>query len=424
MIKLILKSLAISITLYASVVFCLHDSVSKRITENFTLTMKLIKDRQKLVIFTAFSINNELSNKGNSTSVNNDKIKNKIDLLNDTLNIENNHDLLNYKSYIDDKSTDNIDTIRTTVTSSFNPQQCREYKTCTKYSSLYSLSDNVEVSYIYKKPMDSNRYITISSPIYYKNKLIGDVNSTLVLDNIDAFEGYTLNRTTKNLMAVSILKNYDLTTKPLKTVKYQLDNTNMFVLEITLIDIILYHIWLWLIIFPLTLYILVKFKLHHENKIKLVISEERRQIDELTGLFNRAVFNNKNLKYNINRFGACVLSIDGNKIKLINDTYGHDVGDQAICVIANSMKQIFRESDYLIRTGGDEFIAILPNCKVNHGKTLATKLAELIESNYFSDYNLSISASIGLSYCRKYNELNLALKKADINLYKNKKHYS
>ncbi|MCV5225476.1 GGDEF domain-containing protein, partial [Escherichia coli] len=60
-----------------------------------------------------------------------------------------------------------------------------------------------------------------------------------------------------------------------------------------------------------------------------------------------------------------VIAIDGDRIKRINDRYGHHVGDEVIEIIADAMRKVFRTSDYLVRTGGDEFIAILPGCSIS-----------------------------------------------------------
>ncbi len=96
-----------------------------------------------------------------------------------------------------------------------------------------------------------------------------------------------------------------------------------------------------------------------ERKLKYIKKEVF--IDKLTGVNNRKcldeiqeLFTNNNTKYT-------VIYIDLNKFKFINDTYGHNIGDEALVIFTEKLKSVVRETDYIIRMGGDEFVIILPN---------------------------------------------------------------
>ena len=79
--------------------------------------------------------------------------------------------------------------------------------------------------------------------------------------------------------------------------------------------------------------------------------------DYLTGLFNRLYFNQvtSNLETTV---GISIALIDLDHFKLVNDTYGHSIGDQVLIQVANTMEIIFSEEVTIARYGGEEFAAI------------------------------------------------------------------
>ena len=125
--------------------------------------------------------------------------------------------------------------------------------------------------------------------------------------------------------------------------------------------------------------------------------------DALTGLPNRLFFNeimSKTIKKS-DHDGSnfAVLFIDIDKFKLINDTYGHDIGDKYLKHIAQLIRNSIKESDIAARLAGDEFIICLNNIK---GKALVNKVAEkileMITVPLIHDtYRISTTVSIGIS---------------------------
>ena len=111
--------------------------------------------------------------------------------------------------------------------------------------------------------------------------------------------------------------------------------------------------------------------------------------------------------------------------KNINDTYGHDVGDEVLRVLANITRREMRHSDVLARFGGEEFIALLPDTTLEDAISIASRLCQKIESYQIcvqDKYCFNISVSIGVAQLQpNQNDLNLLIKNADIALYQAKK---
>jgi len=159
-----------------------------------------------------------------------------------------------------------------------------------------------------------------------------------------------------------------------------------------------------------------------ENAFLHQTVKELAMIDPLTGIFNRHYFNEV-LKREQNRvkrdyYSICILMMDIDNLKRINDHYGHLAGDKLICNIANVLKTSIRESDVLARYGGDEFIILMPNAKANEGKNLAARINQLI-----MDWNKNIQnsdpmleLSIGV-YASGSDDLSMIIREADRKLY-------
>lgn len=149
--------------------------------------------------------------------------------------------------------------------------------------------------------------------------------------------------------------------------------------------------------------------------------------DSLTGLPNRACFDLA-LKHGLVQekrqgWGLAVLFIDVNNFKEINDTYGHDVGDQVLLTIANRLQSSIRDGDMVSRWGGDEFVCLLLEVHLESDVLrLAGKLAQRVaEAVTFNNLMLQIKISIGIALSPADGEdADLLIKKADMAMYKAK----
>jgi diguanylate cyclase (GGDEF)-like protein len=165
--------------------------------------------------------------------------------------------------------------------------------------------------------------------------------------------------------------------------------------------------------------------------VKLLLDELKTSAfkDGLTGLYNRKFLDEhlnklipQALRENIN---IGVLMLDMDHFKAVNDEYGHDVGDIVLKELAKILSDNVRESDIVVRYGGEEFIVLLVGIdNENSALNIANKLRERVASNEINIYagnKLRKTISIGLSmFPLDSNNFELAMKNADIALYEAK----
>ncbi len=164
--------------------------------------------------------------------------------------------------------------------------------------------------------------------------------------------------------------------------------------------------------------------------INHLLFQEKTQLakyDRLTGLYNRHFFEDqyeiikeKGLRYN-ETFNLVIFDVD--RLKMINDQYGHFVGDQAIRKIALEMQTNSRKSDVIARFGGDEIIAVLFSSSADElQKKFANMQDKLLENPIeFFEEKIYCSFSFGIaSFPQEGQELEVLLKIADARMYINK----
>lgn len=149
--------------------------------------------------------------------------------------------------------------------------------------------------------------------------------------------------------------------------------------------------------------------------------------DALTGLPNRVLFeqslDNGLIQAKRHGWGLAVLFIDVDNFKSINDTYGHDMGDKVLIMVANRLKSSVREEDIVSRWAGDEFVCLLLEVKQEADVTrLAENMANRISKTCeFNGTVLSIRISIGIAiYPADGETADMLFKNADTAMYKAK----
>ena len=137
-----------------------------------------------------------------------------------------------------------------------------------------------------------------------------------------------------------------------------------------------------------------------EKRMKEILSYQATH-DELTSLINRREFErllDELLHNRIEPSSDILLYLDLDQFKLINDSCGHDAGDQLLKQLTGLLRTRLRHTDTLARLGGDEFAALLPNCDLDVGKRIAEELREIVREYRFNwgGRNFAVGVSIGL----------------------------
>jgi diguanylate cyclase (GGDEF)-like protein len=193
--------------------------------------------------------------------------------------------------------------------------------------------------------------------------------------------------------------------------------------------------WLpWLILAGLSVLIVFAFWL----AIRLLASRRRladlngkleslARTDGLTGLSNRRHLTEQleGLMANAKRhdFNLCVLMIDIDHFKRLNDNFGHQVGDLALRHVADRLTASLREGDLLGRWGGEEFLAVLPYTGLEEGLVVADRLCHLVAGTPIAigdtDEVVAIQTSVGVAQ-DGHDDLDSLVHRADLGLYEAK----
>lgn len=142
--------------------------------------------------------------------------------------------------------------------------------------------------------------------------------------------------------------------------------------------------------------------------LESALSQERLKLvgltDALTGVQNRRYFEHRYQaevsqarRY---RHALACMFLDIDKFKHINDSYGHQTGDQVLKSVANVIKAQLRVGDTIARYGGEEFVALLPQTGLHHARLIAERIRQQVAEEDFQDasgQSIRVTISIGLS---------------------------
>lgn len=159
--------------------------------------------------------------------------------------------------------------------------------------------------------------------------------------------------------------------------------------------------------------------MNHQQKL-----EKKVNLDKLTNTYNREYFDNNIenilINNNLNNLETAIVIFDIDYFKKVNDTFGHDVGDEVLKNFVNIIKSNSRfQEDILIRWGGEEFLMILSIKDKNTLFNILEKYKEAVSNN---DFHLvgRVTCSIGASVHTNSLKIENTIKQADIALYEAK----
>jgi diguanylate cyclase len=156
--------------------------------------------------------------------------------------------------------------------------------------------------------------------------------------------------------------------------------------------------------------------------------EHLAYFDQLTGVYNRRkleeLLQREAEVMSVHGQYSCIVLLDIDSFKEINDNYGHPVGDFVLREVAGLLRDNLRKTDAVSRWGGDEFMILLPDTSISEGTALAEKLRDLIANKEFvlKDTKVNLTVSFGISPLNgnDYDLLEAAYRIADEALYREK----
>jgi diguanylate cyclase (GGDEF)-like protein len=161
-------------------------------------------------------------------------------------------------------------------------------------------------------------------------------------------------------------------------------------------------------------------------KHRLVEQEQRNYRDELTNIPNRLAYNAQiNVEYaRWQRHGKdlCMVILDLDHFKQVNDNFGHAAGDKTLQVVAKCIANCLRSTDFLFRWGGEEFVLLLTQSDINEINRLLERIRQQIEQIPFKHKGktITVTVSIGATSFKTGDTVESAFERADENLFKAK----
>jgi diguanylate cyclase (GGDEF)-like protein len=156
---------------------------------------------------------------------------------------------------------------------------------------------------------------------------------------------------------------------------------------------------------------------HTEEKLKFLSFH-----DALTGLYNRAYFEEELRRLNNSRYYPLnIISLDVNGLKVVNDTFGHDQGDKLLQHLASLITSISRKGDIIARVGGDEFAILLPSTSSQATLDFCERIRKVCLEDDIKPAYLRVSLALGhVTQEGEYKDIKALLKEADQNMYQDK----
>jgi len=148
--------------------------------------------------------------------------------------------------------------------------------------------------------------------------------------------------------------------------------------------------------------------------------------DQLTELPNRRYlesFTNSRLNdLRLLKINFGVIFIDIDNFKNVNDTYGHQIGDEVLKMVSKSLQSVLRKTDIIARNGGEEFVAVLPIDSIDSLRRIAEKLRILVQNSVIrsESYDIQVTISLGATMALEDDSFISLVNRSDNLMYKSK----
>ncbi|MHD0453014.1 GGDEF domain-containing protein [Serratia nevei] len=160
----------------------------------------------------------------------------------------------------------------------------------------------------------------------------------------------------------------------------------------------------------------------YQREKQLLIKELEASsfLDPLTNIYNRRKFFLECQLLGDSSYPQAFCLIDIDNFKQLNDSYGHDVGDQALVAFGHLLQRAFRASDIFCRYGGEEFAVLLGNCSLDNARDIMEQLrtrTHRLTLNLTDGRQVRFTTSCGIAPVNAFTALQAAIKQADEALY-------
>ncbi len=308
--------------------------------------------------------------------------------------------------------------------------------------------------------------VTASYPVDYEGEYIGSISidfqsravtslldtkyMTFIIDDkgtvISANRSKYFNGQLKNVEELGLNVKFEELTKLEPNLLYKLDRGFLIAQQIENTPYKAYHLYekpqylkdVFITLLPLIIFlimfgilIMIYLKVYKSEKkqkemvkelnIKQVELDYVAMFDQLTDVYNRRGLYKELEKMDIQKSTVmpCIIMVDIDHFKKVNDTYGHDVGDIVLVELCKVMNSCVGPNEIVARYGGEEFLAVLRNSTLEEALEVAERLRTLVESHYFETVE-HITISLGVAKFEEGDTKDSWFKNADNALYEAK----
>lgn len=147
------------------------------------------------------------------------------------------------------------------------------------------------------------------------------------------------------------------------------------------------------------------------------------KLDTLTGLFNRRGIQPFLDICSVSGRNFCIAMCDIDDFKNVNDSYGHDVGDEVIARTARTIRECIKPDDHVCRWGGEEFVFLVDSAQIHDGYIIADNIRRTIEQNPLEIFGkiVDFTVTIGITEYKKGEAIDQTIIRADEMMYSGKK---